>query len=115
MKKTTTFKRFLKRKLATVVLVSASIAAFATLGDGGKKSKSSSSVLVKDYTDYKRFTLRPSYFLNNNTNPLNVKGERFVLMNTVVTYQRGNTTYILPMKRKVVLDKIKLGTGSGNY
>ena len=40
-------KRFLKRKIATVVLVSASVCDFATLGDdGGKKGrKDNSSVL----------------------------------------------------------------------
>lgn len=112
MKKNPTVTRFLIRKLATVMLVSASIAAFATLGDGGGKRKC--SLLVTNYSDFTHFTLRPSYFLNINNNPLNVKSERFVLMNTVVTYQRGNATYILPMKRKVVLDKIKLGTGN-NY
>ncbi|MER3470855.1 MAG: hypothetical protein C4330_05850 [Chitinophagaceae bacterium] len=115
MKKTSTFKSFLKRKLTTAALVMASVAAFATLGDGGSKQKTANkSLLIADYTDFRRFTLRPSYFINNH-NPLNVKSERFVLMNTVVTFQRGNITYILPMKRKVILDKIKLGTGLNNY
>lgn len=109
MKKISTFKPFLLRKLATALLVSASVASFATLGDGGgKKSK---SLLITDYTDFKRFTLRPSYLLCNNVH-LNAPASQFIMMNTEVTYQKGNSTYILPMKRKVVLDKIKIGTGS---
>jgi len=29
------------------------------------------------------------------------------MLNTVVTYQKGNATYVLPLKRKVLLDKVK--------
>ena len=39
----TIVKRLIKRKLATAVLVSASMAAFATLGDGGKKDHKTAS------------------------------------------------------------------------
>lgn len=28
------------------------------------------------------------------------------MLNTVVTYQKGNTTYIMPLKKKVFLEKI---------
>ena len=111
MKKTATIKHFLLRKVATAVLVTASVAAFATLGNGGGDKKTGHSLLVTDYTDFKRFTLRPSYLLDHNVN-LNTVNNRFILMNTEVTYQRGNATYILPIKRKVVLDKIKFGTGN---
>ncbi len=31
---------------------------------------------------------------------------RYINLNTVITYQKGNTTYIMPLKKKVLLDKI---------
>jgi hypothetical protein len=112
MKKTASLKPFLLRKFATAVLVVISVAAFAMLGDGGgRKTTSSRSLLITDYTDFTHFTLRPSYLLDHNVN-LNAVPNRFVLMNTEVTYQKGNATYIMPMKRKVILDKIKIGTGN---
>jgi len=29
------------------------------------------------------------------------------MLNTVATYQKGNATYVLPLKKKVMLGKIK--------
>jgi len=28
------------------------------------------------------------------------------MLNTTVTYEKGNSTYILPLKKKVLLDKV---------
>ena len=105
MNQTVKIKRFLKRKLATAVLVTASIAAFATLGDGGNKKGSSLNNSAKTST-VKSFSLKTSQ---------NYKGSRlfsspqpkYIMLNTTVTYQKGNSTYIVPLKKKVLLDKIK--------
>jgi len=99
----TKINRFIKRKLATAVLVTASVAAFATLGDdGGKKG----SKINSEFTT-SNFSLRTpyNYKSNNLFNPS--RSQKFIMLNTVVTYQKGNATYILPLKKKVLLDKIK--------
>ena len=102
MNLTATFKRLLKRKLATAALVTASMAAFATLGEGGKKDKD-----VFGKYNSKSFSLRSNYSYRGN-NLLNAtQPARFIMVNTVVTYQKGNATYILPLKKKVLLDKVK--------
>ena len=101
----TIIKRFLKRKLATAVLVSASIAAFATLGDGGKKAVSN-SVVVYNYS--KSFSLRSGYNYRSNILFAMPESKNYIMLNTVVTYQKGNATYIMPLKKKVLLDKIKI-------
>jgi len=96
--------RLIKRKVATAVLVTASLAAFATLGDGGRKgtrfSNSSSAT-------YNSISLRTHYNYKSNSLFAPTEPQRFIMLNTVVTYQKGNTTYILPLKKKVLLDKIK--------
>ena len=96
--------RLIKRKLATAVLVTASLAAFATLGDGGKKgahfSNSSSDT-------YNSISLRTHYNYKSNNLFTPAQPQKFIMLNTVVTYQKGNTTYIMPLKKKVLLDKIK--------
>jgi hypothetical protein len=99
----TKIKRLLKRKLATAVLVTASVAAFATLGDdGGKKG-------TRPTTEFnlRSFSLRTPYNYKSN-NLFNTSGSRnFIMLNTVITYQKGNATYVLPLKKKVILNKIK--------
>lgn len=97
---TTIIKRLIKRKVATAVLITASLAAFATLGDGGKKGAEPTAYNPRS------FSLRQSYQYKGN-NLFAYKPGKFIMLNTVVTYQRGNATYIMPLKKKVLLDKIK--------
>ena len=100
----TKVKCLLKRKLATVVLVTASLAAFATfVDDGGKKGTKLSN---QDFT-IRNFSLRTPYNYKSNSLFTSSRSQKFIMLNTVVTYQKGNATYILPLKKKVLLDKIK--------
>lgn len=101
-------KQLLKRKLVTALLVTASIASFATLGDGGKKSATSKSLLsTKTAThNFKSFSLKSGYNYRGSQPFSLPQDQKFIMLNTVVTYQKGNATYILPMKKKVLLDKV---------
>lgn len=113
---TTYIQKICKRKVITFVLISASIAAFATLGDGGysKKSTPSSKSLLsyKAPVTFKGFTLNSGYNYRGN----NILGseKKFVMLNTTVTYQKGNITYIVPIKRKLFLDKITFAPQKSN-
>jgi hypothetical protein len=102
-------KLLCKRKLATAVLIMASLASFATLGDGGKKGNNTSGnyFLTHKPANLKSFSLKSGYNYRGNMLFNTNKEEKFIILNTVVTYQKGNATYILPMKKKVLLDKIK--------
>jgi hypothetical protein len=101
-------KRDWIRKLATVGLVSASLAAFATLGDGRYTSGNNAPSVSKSHSfTSKTFSLRTGYNYRSN-NLLNINSEKkFILLNTVATYQKGNATYVLPMKKRMILDKVK--------
>jgi len=103
MNPTVTIKRIIKRKLVTAVLVTVSLAAFAALGDGGKKGPAKETVINR--LNAKTFSLKTGY--NYRANQVFSRPERFITLNTVVTYQKGNATYVLPLKKKVLLDKIK--------
>ena len=112
---TSIFKRLLKRKLATIVLVSVSIGAFAIVGDPGGKKGSRSAYFPSKPVSYtsKGFSLRSGYnYKANNffSNP--AQKQSYIMVNTVVTYQKGNTTYIMPLKKKVILDKVKFNPSS---
>ena len=104
-----------KRRLVTAVFISASVASFATLGDGGfRRTPSPDQSLLTfkpDYSQLKTFTLKSTYNYRGNTvfSLDKPEEEKYILMNTFVTYQKGNSTYTLPLKKKVLLNKVKLG------
>jgi hypothetical protein len=104
----TTSIKVLRRKLATAICVTASFAAFATLGDGGKRTAGNPNLLsYKTPSNLHSFTLKSGYNYRGN-NLLSNNRDRSIMLNTVVTYQKGNTTYIVPLKKKVFLDKVKI-------
>lgn len=101
----------LQRKVATLLLVSASLAAFATLGEGGKKSlpRNGKNLLSarSAAVDYKSFSLRSGYAYRGSKLLSNTSGyNNYILLNKVVTMEKGNQTFIVPMKRKVLIDRI---------
>jgi len=101
-------KHLIKLKLVTILVGTASIACFATLGDGGKKSMAPKSLLTQKANAYnfKSFSLKSGYQYRGSQ-PFSLEQDKnFIMLNTVVTYQKGNSTYIVPMKKKVLLDKI---------
>jgi hypothetical protein len=104
---------FIKRKIATLLLVSASVAAFATLGDGGKKARRNDSPTLLPYSA-KNFSLRSNYnYRSNNIFSLPEKKE-FIMLNPVITYQKGNAAYILPLKKMPLLGKIRFSATPQN-
>lgn len=101
----------LQRKLATLVLLSASMVAFATLGEGGKKSEfpRSKQNLLSARTgtvNYKSFTLRSGYSYRGSKVLSQTESNNYIILNQPVMVERGNQAYILPIKRKVLLDKV---------
>lgn len=99
--------RLLKRKIATIALISASLAAFATLGDGGKKEYKSFTPQSGKLSS-KSFSLRSGYnYKANNLLAAPQRQQQYIMLNTTVTYQKGNATYAVPLKKKVLIDKVK--------
>lgn len=88
------------------MLLMASIAAFATLGDGGKKGKRANTSVLLPYSA-KNFSLRSNYnYRSNNFFSMSEKKE-FMMLNPVITYQKGNAAYVLPLKKMPLMGKIK--------
>jgi hypothetical protein len=106
--------KFIGRKLAVVLLIAVSaVASFATLGDGKKKSNlPKSSLLSSRTTTPGYFSLRSGYTYRGNQVINPQSQDRYINFNTTVTYQKGNTTYIVPLKKKVVLNNVKLELGN---
>ena len=105
------------RKLAVLMLISVSaVASFATLADGNKKPGSKSSLLSSRTVKSNTFTLRSGYtFRGNQVLGTENNNKRLISLNTKVTYQKGNTTFIVPLKKKVILSNIKIELGNRQF
>jgi uncharacterized lipoprotein YehR (DUF1307 family) len=100
-------KYLLKKKLATLVLLTASCMAFAISGDGGKKDTRKFHPNAPFSYSSKNFSLKTRYNYRSSDLLSQPSSRNYITLNTTAVFQKGNTTYVLPMKRKVVLDKIK--------
>lgn len=106
--------RFSKTVLSIVMLLfCTSHIAMADRG-AGKKSKNTNKVALNINTPY---NLRNSIAFNLKSG-LTYKGSLLVgqqsagssvLNNSIVTYQKGNTTYIIPFKHKITMPEISQG------
>jgi hypothetical protein len=105
-----TILKIICKKLAVILLISGSAAAsFATLGDGKKKSDLPKNSLLSSRTIKPgTFSLRSGYTYRG-TQVINTKiPKKYISLNNTITYQKGNTTYIVPLKKKIILDRVKI-------
>ncbi|HMK26147.1 MAG TPA: hypothetical protein VK483_08965 [Chitinophagaceae bacterium] len=106
-----TLVRILSRKLAVILLLVVSAAgAYATLGDGKSKSTAHKSPLLSNRTSLKPglFSLKSGYSYRGNNVITNNSEKRYIRLNTVVTVQKGNISYIVPLKKKAILQNVKI-------
>lgn len=111
--------KFSGRSIAAILLLMISAAgAFATLGDGKKKTapRSTASLLSERSAGTKGFfTLKSGYRFRGNQVLNSTSDKKYFTLNTVVTVQRGNTTYVVPLKKKAVIDKVKIDISNRQF
>lgn len=103
MKTNAQILKSLGRKLTVLLLLGCiTSGSFATLGDG-KSGKSKPRKLLSTKAPAKpgSFSLQSGYKFRGNQ-VISSQENKYINMNTVVTYQQGHTTYLLPLKKKVM-------------
>lgn len=88
--------------LTSIVLVSMGIFALASMGGGGSKTKE--KTVKTEFTPIKTvngFTLKAGPVYRGSISFGQQKSTNLVAFNSVATYQKGNTIYILPCKYKL--------------
>jgi len=116
MKLNNTFITLLGKKATVLSLITATaFAAFASLGDGKSKGMKTSLLNNKATVTPGKFSLKSGYQYRGSQVINQQKAENFVTLNSVVTYQKGNLTYILPLHTTVNTHKIKLSVGIPQY
>jgi hypothetical protein len=94
-------KGFKRKTIISFMLVAVAALAFASMGGGGnKKSKSVKTDFVPIRTT-NGFTLKAGPSYRGSMTFGQEKTRNVISFNSVVTYQKGNTTYILPYKYKM--------------
>jgi len=88
-----------------VLLLLAGIAmgSYATLGDGTGKKASPKLLSGKTSAKPGSFSLRSGYNFRGNQ-VINTQEDKYITVNTYATYQQGSTTYVMPLKKKVILN-----------
>ena len=102
--------KFFSRKAVFILLSVLSVAAFASLGDGKKSDKSKRSLLTNK-SGSNKFSLKSGYQFRGSQ-VINMNSKSYISTNTVVSFQKGHTTYVLPMKKKVILEKVTFNPNS---
>jgi hypothetical protein len=100
-------KALSKKVIVLVLMGTTTMAAFAITGDGkGKKPTSKRALLTsKPMLAPGSFSLKSGYQFRGSQ--ILSPQDQFITLNTVVSYQRGHSSYIMPLKKKVMLnDKI---------
>lgn len=81
------------------------VCAFATLGETNlRKDKSKKSILSAKSQSNGTFSLRSGYTYRGSAVIDTKEEKKYINLNTVITYQQGNTTYTIPLKKKVILN-----------
>lgn len=103
-----------------VLLLASAAGAFATLGDG-KTSKATlpgiktSLLSGKSVLKPGSFSLKSGYNFRGNQVINTAPVKKIIRLNTVATFQKGNTTFIVPLKKNVIFDKVRIDLGNRQF
>ena len=95
------FRNSLQRVLVCTVLIGLAVLTFASMG-GGKKSKT--TAVKNDFVPIRTtngFTLKSDPLYKGSSIISQEKNKNTLVMNSLMTYQKGNTTFIMPYQQKI--------------
>lgn len=103
--------RFTKKLLAVVVLVSVVVEAWADKGVGKRiKNKTNLNITVPaNVKSSLAFNMKSGLSYKGSLLNTRVPVGNSLMMNSLITYHKGNTTYIVPYKTKITMPEVKPG------
>jgi len=105
-----TILKIARRATVVFLLAVSAVSAFAILGDKGKNPKNHSFLSGQNYAvSPGSFSLKSNYNYRGNQVINSQRSTQYITLNTVLTYQKGNTTYIVPLKKKIFITTASAG------
>jgi hypothetical protein len=99
-----TILKIARRAAVVFLLAVTAVSAFAVLGDKGKTPKNKSLLSNESFTIVRGgLSLKSNYNFRGSQVISPIQKNEYINLNTVVTYQKGNTTYIVPLKKKIFI------------
>jgi hypothetical protein len=99
-----TILKIVRRATVVLLLAASAVSAFAILGDKGKTPKSQTGLTNKNFTVPRgSFSLKSNYNFRGSQIANPTRSAQYINLNTVFTYQKGNTTYVVPLKKKIFI------------
>ena len=99
-----TILKIVRRVSAVFLLAASAVSAFAILGDKGRTPRNQSFLSNHNSTiNSTNFSLKSNYNFRGSQIINTERSSQFIDLNTTVTYQKGNTTYIVPLKKKIFI------------
>jgi hypothetical protein len=93
-----------RRTIVVSLLAVSAVSSFAILGDKGKISKNRSLLTNQNFTVTPgSFSLKSNFNFRGDHVINTERSASYINLNTVLTYQKGNTTYIVPLKKKIYI------------
>ena len=104
-------KKLTRQVAICAVLVAMVILTFASKGGGGDKKNNNFRSNFTPIRSLNSFTLKTSSSYNSGGSYVFNQGKENnrVSLNTMITYEKGNTIYILPYKYKVNISALDIG------
>ena len=105
-----TILKIARRASVIFLLAVSAVSAFAVLGDKGRNSKNRSSLSNQNFTiSPGNFSLKSNYNFRGSQIINTARSSEYIDLNTTITYQKGNTTYIVPLKKKIFITTSNAG------
>ncbi|MEP6674355.1 MAG: hypothetical protein ABJA78_04345 [Ferruginibacter sp.] len=103
--------KIIQKTLIVSMLLSTALSTLADRGIG-KKTKNKISLNIATVSTLRSsisYNLKSGLTYKGSIQTNNVFSNRSMMNNTIVTYQKGNTVYIIPYKQKIVIPDTKQG------
>jgi hypothetical protein len=107
----------MRKTLISALLIAVVGLAFASKGGGGEKKKDNSIPLKTNFTPIRTtngFTLKSGPSYTGSSLLRQEKTEGYISFHTLVTYQKGNSIYILPYNFKMNTSSVYLHNSGSN-
>ena len=103
--------RTLRLSVVSILLLAITILAFASKGGGDKKKHAAFENNFTPIDAASSFTLKKSPAYSGTLMNFQPQADNRVSLNAMITYQQGNTTFILPYQYKVTIGPVNNGSG----